>query len=58
MSNSEQYKKPRLTMEQRQSLTGWLFLLPGTVLIIWMSFYPMVRACGATTSTCSRTWSS
>ena len=33
-----------MTMEQRRSLTGWLFLLPGTILIIWMSFYPMVRA--------------
>ena len=44
MTNKQQPGKGRLTMEQRRSLTGWLFLLPGTILIIWMSFYPMVRA--------------
>ena len=43
-SQSKQHQKGRLTIEQRRNLTGWLFLLPGTVLIIWMSFYPMVRA--------------
>ncbi|MDO4356440.1 MAG: sugar ABC transporter permease [Clostridia bacterium] len=31
-------------MHQRQNLTGWIFLLPATLLIVWMSFYPMVRA--------------
>ena len=43
-SQSKQHQKGRLTIEQRRNLTGWLFLLPGTILIIWMSFYPMVRA--------------
>ena len=38
--------RPRrqLTLQQKQNLTGWAFLLPATVLIVWMSFYPMVRA--------------
>ena len=31
-------------MAQKQNLTGWVFLLPGTLLIIWLSFYPMIRA--------------
>ncbi len=26
------------------NLTGWAFLLPATLLIGWMSFYPMIRA--------------
>lgn len=29
---------------QRRNLTGWLFLLPATILIFAMSFYPMVQA--------------
>ncbi len=36
--------KRQLTLQQKQNLTGWAFLLPATVLIVWMSFYPMVRA--------------
>ena len=44
MTNQNDKPKKGMTMEQRRSLTGWLFLLPGTILIIWMSFYPMVRA--------------
>jgi lactose/L-arabinose transport system permease protein len=39
-----QPKKHRLSMHQRQNLTGWIFLLPATILIIWLSFYPMFRA--------------
>ena len=37
-------RKKRLSMSQKQNLTGWAFLLPGTLLIIMMTFYPMVRA--------------
>ncbi len=43
-SQSKQHTKGHMTIEKRRNLTGWLFLLPGTILIIWMSFYPMVRA--------------
>lgn len=31
-------------MEKRKSLTGWFFLAPATILLLWMSFYPMIRA--------------
>ncbi len=34
----------RLTMHQKQNLWGWAFLIPATVLIFWLSFYPMIRA--------------
>ena len=37
-------KKKGLTLNQKENLTGWIFLLPATLLIVWMSFYPMVRA--------------
>lgn len=37
-------KKRGLTIHQKQNLMGWAFLLPATLLICWMSFYPMVRA--------------
>ena len=39
-----QQKRRQLTLRQKQNLTGWAFLLPATILIIWMSFYPMARA--------------
>lgn len=29
---------------QKRGLTGWLFLLPATILIFAMSFYPMIQA--------------
>lgn len=35
---------PRFGIEQRQSLTGWVFLLPAALLILWMNFYPMAQA--------------
>lgn len=41
MSNQ---KKKGLTLEKKHNLTGWAFLLPATLLIGWMSFYPMIRA--------------
>lgn len=36
--------KSKFTGTQRRNLTGWLFLLPATILIFAMSFYPMVQA--------------
>lgn len=35
---------PRFGIEKRQSLTGWVFLLPAALLILWMNFYPMAQA--------------
>ncbi len=37
-------KKKGLTLARKQNLTGWVFLAPATILICWMSFYPMIRA--------------
>ena len=37
-------KKKGLTLEKKHNLTGWMFLLPATLLIAWMSFYPMIQA--------------
>mgnify|MGYP001723911024 CR=1 FL=1 len=37
-------KKKRLSMHQKQSLAGWAFLTPATLLIFIMSFYPMFSA--------------
>lgn len=34
----------KLSLERRHNLTGWVFLIPATVLIAWMSFYPMIQA--------------
>ncbi len=36
--------KKRLSVHQKQNLIGWAFLIPATLLIIWLSFYPMARA--------------
>lgn len=36
--------KRGLSLEKKHNLTGWLFLIPATALIFWMSFYPMVKA--------------
>jgi lactose/L-arabinose transport system permease protein len=33
-----------LGLEQRRSLTGWVFLIPAALLIMWMNFYPMIQA--------------
>ncbi|MBO3723746.1 sugar ABC transporter permease [Actinomyces bowdenii] len=33
-----------MTSERRRSLTGWAFLLPAALLIVLMSFYPMLQA--------------
>lgn len=37
-------KRRGLSRSQRQSLTGWAFLALATILIVWMNFYPMVKA--------------
>lgn len=37
-------RRRRLSMHQKQNLTGWAFLLPAALLIVIMSFYPMFRA--------------
>ncbi len=31
-------------LERRRSLTGWAFLIPASLLILWLSFWPMVQA--------------
>jgi len=36
--------KKNMSLDRRHSLTGWLFLLPATVLLCWVSFYPMFKA--------------
>ena len=38
------HKKRPMTLNRKHSLTGWAFLLPATILIAWMSFYPMIQA--------------
>lgn len=37
-------KKKTMTLKRKHNLTGWAFLLPATILIAWMSFYPMIQA--------------
>jgi len=34
----------KLSLVKRQKLTGWIFLIPATILIVATSFYPMFRA--------------
>ena len=34
----------KLTLNKKQNLTGWVFLAPGALLILFMSFVPMARA--------------
>ena len=36
-------KKKGMNLERKQNLTGWAFLMPATILIAWMSFYPMIH---------------
>lgn len=33
-----------LTVNQKYNITGWIFLLPATILIFAMNFYPMLQA--------------
>lgn len=37
-------QKKGLTLSKKHNLTGWAFLLPATLLICCMSFYPMIQA--------------
>lgn len=37
-------KRDKKSLQQKQSLTGWTFLIPAVLLIVVMSFYPMLRA--------------
>lgn len=37
-------RSSRVALNQRRNLVGWAFLLPATILITVMSFYPMVQA--------------
>ena len=37
-------ERPRFRVEQRRSLTGWTFLLPASLLILVMNFWPMIQA--------------
>lgn len=39
--NKKGYK---LTLDRKQNLVGWAFLMPAVLLICWMSFYPMIQA--------------
>lgn len=34
----------KMSLQKKQSLTGWAFLAPASLLIILMNFYPMVKA--------------
>lgn len=36
--------KRRLSLRKKQNLVGWAFLLPAALLIVWMCFYPMLKA--------------
>lgn len=36
--------KNNIGLAQKHRLTGWIFLMPATLLICWMNFYPMVKA--------------
>ncbi len=33
-----------ISITTKRNLTGWMFLVPATLLIIWLSFYPMIQA--------------
>jgi len=37
-------KKKKMTLAQKHNLTGWIFLTPAALLIVAMSFVPMVKA--------------
>jgi lactose/L-arabinose transport system permease protein len=41
---NEQKKRKKLSLSKRQNLAGWAFLTPAAILIVVMSFVPMIRA--------------
>lgn len=36
--------KKGLTLKQKQLMTGWMFIIPGVLLIVVLSFFPMFKA--------------
>ncbi|MCL2653756.1 MAG: sugar ABC transporter permease [Propionibacteriaceae bacterium] len=42
--SGDSVKRRSFGLEKRQSLTGWVFLIPAALLIAWMNFYPMIQA--------------
>ncbi|XBX09992.1 sugar ABC transporter permease [Enterocloster clostridioformis] len=40
----EKSKKKGMTLQQKQRFTGWLFLAPGVLLIVVLSFVPAIQA--------------
>ena len=34
----------KMTLQKKQNMIGWAFLLPAAILILWMCFYPMFKA--------------
>lgn len=36
--------KKGMSLEKKHNVTGWIFLIPATALICWMSFYPIIKA--------------
>ncbi|MBB1511301.1 sugar ABC transporter permease [Tessaracoccus sp. MC1627] len=43
-ANSPPAKRRRFGIEAQRNLTGWIFLIPAAVLILWMNFWPMAQA--------------
>lgn len=43
-NNIDLTRRKRLSLSTKQSLIGWAFLAPAAILIIWMSFVPIVQA--------------
>ncbi|MEG0048197.1 MAG: sugar ABC transporter permease [Clostridia bacterium] len=37
-------KRKKMALGKRQNLTGWFFLAPAAILIVWMCFVPMLQA--------------
>ena len=37
-------KRKRMSLHRRQNLTGWAFLAPAAILIVWMCFMPILQA--------------
>lgn len=44
--------KKGMSLEKKHNVTGWVFLIPATALICWMSFYPMIKAFIMSMQTC------
>lgn len=44
MKRSRRNRQRGFGIEQRRNLTGWGFLIPAAVLILWMNFWPMFEA--------------